>query len=640
MKKTCLDHNHNFFIFVDDVRATSTKTSRSPKRKKSHANKSSKLDHFVKTNADVDASIAFRSALEDAVASQIPNVMILANGGRREMKLAVESVRRKKATLIAIAGSGRAADAVSFHSVLCQEAKDRIKKFDATCHGIKTQLDQKKRTLTEIETLQGNDRTQESGGLYSQLLSLFGSSSSGDNVGDLGGVKGRRLRVDIDQLTKRLAELHSWGTPALHRIEHKMISEIVNDGVVKIIDLGRRKAVVDGSSEDRNEEVVAKIGLEIVNCLSFVRGKGSIEDRMRDSKQLQYAWTRYLLYSKNASLQKWNERFYSYLAIFLSILATLLAILDAQYRVALGDGFHQTMKSVIIVLPIVTGLSFSLKNKFSPGPKWLNLRFAAQRIKSEIYQYRIGIGRYADEIKGVKIDRAAEMASALEQINNDLSNSEVMASALLKPNRTETEDFWKGLVKDEVSISGKKDEDDEEEEMMSETTGFSQLLPEQYVEVRLKPQIAFYQEKLPNTNNYFGAGQTCVYIFSAMGTFLASADAPMYVALTVSLTQSISSVMIAQRLEDKISKYNSALMQLEATLVWWESLSAIQKASPKDIRNLVTRTESIILNDISSWVVSMQASQSGSGDDDDEEEDEGEEDKKKDKEKKDKKKDK
>ena len=81
------------------------------------------------------------------------------------------------------------------------------------------------------------------------------------------------------------------------------------------------------------------------------------------------------------------------------------------------------------------------------------------------------------------------------------------------------EGFWKGLVKDEVSITGKKDDDDEDEEMMSETTGFSQLLPEQYVEVRLKPQILFYQEKLPSTNQYFEVGQFLVYIFSAMGVF-------------------------------------------------------------------------------------------------------------------------
>ena len=76
-------------------------------------------------------------------------------------------------------------------------------------------------------------------------------------------------------------------------------------------------------------------------------------------------------------------------------------------------------------------------------------------------------------------------------------------------------------------------------------------------------------------------------------------------------------------------------------MVWWESLSAIQKASPKDIRNLVIRTESIILNDISSWVVSMQASKTGAGDDEEEEEEEGDDqDKKKDKDKDKKKKDK
>lgn len=159
MKKNCLDHNHNFFIFVDDVRATSSKAA-SPKKEK----KQGQLDLFVKTNVDVDASIAFRSALEDAVASQIPNVMILANGGKRELKLAVESVRRKKATLIAIAGSGRAADAVSYHCVLCHEAKERIKKYDATCHGLKAQLEQKKRRLAELETLQGNEGTDQSTG--------------------------------------------------------------------------------------------------------------------------------------------------------------------------------------------------------------------------------------------------------------------------------------------------------------------------------------------------------------------------------------------------------------------------------------------------------------------------------------------
>ena len=52
----------------------------------------------------------------------------------------------------------------------------------------------------------------------------------------------------------------------------------------------------------------------------------------------------------------------------------------------------------------------------------------------------------------------------------------------------------------------------------------------------------------------------------------------------------------------KLARYNTTIVALEGVLVWWYSISSVDKASITNIHDLVMRSESILSAERGTWL--------------------------------------
>ena len=70
----------------------------------------------------------------------------------------------------------------------------------------------------------------------------------------------------------------------------------------------------------------------------------------------------------------------------------------------------------------------------------------------------------------------------------------------------------------------------------------------------------------------------------------------------------------------KVSRYNGSIVEIENLILWWDSMSTVEKGAPHSVNNLVAHGESIINGERGSWLAApaKEGGEEGEGDKDDE----------------------
>jgi hypothetical protein len=167
------------------------------------------------------------------------------------------------------------------------------------------------------------------------------------------------------------------------------------------------------SSSDSVEKVIDKLTL----VLSSVQ-----DDEMREvgnnkseKERLLHAWTTYVRFHLNASIQLKRAWIFHIMLILCNILTTVLALLYFagvdNYNEECTDGndeevidlpswlSRETLANILPILPVLSGMILTISSKFSPILKWSSLYSNAEQIKSEIYMYRARVGDYTPRVK-------------------------------------------------------------------------------------------------------------------------------------------------------------------------------------------------------------------------------------------------
>jgi hypothetical protein len=83
-----------------------------------------------------------------------------------------------------------------------------------------------------------------------------------------------------------------------------------------------------------------------------------------------------------------------------------------------------------------------------------------------------------------------------------------------------------------------------------------------------------------------------VYLLGGVGTGLAMFQrAQIFVAVTTAISSALVDLQEKARFSDKLFVFNRSLLELQTTLTWWRSLSAIEKANPQKYARLVGSIE-------------------------------------------------
>jgi len=357
------------------------------------------------------------------------------------------------------------------------------------------------------------------------------------------------------------------GKPGAQPISDAALAEIVADGNVSLFSL-----------DDDVDKFRELIGNNL--CIST-------DDCLRE------AWGTFSYHDENAKRRGKTFHQLQKSILLLGIMASALALVFTQIKPFLlvdptvatptYNLAGETLKTVIIILPILISALVAGSNRFKAGNKWVLLRSSAESIKSEIYAYRTGTNNYrrtADKSPEI------ELQKNLQTYNRRLMQTEVNRCGLSP---------YTGDIPPPMDGAAK-----------GKDNGLSRLTPEQYIEIRIGDQLGFYKKKTVKLEQTLQRLQWSIYGLGGLGTFLAAVGLELWIALTTTIVGVITVHLEYQQVENTLIQYNQTASDLDSLRKWWFSLSAIQKENPKNYDKLVELTETALRNEMMGWTQRME----------------------------------
>lgn len=309
---------------------------------------------------------------------------------------------------------------------------------------------------------------------------------------------------------------------------------------------------------------------------------------------LEQAWKKFADYDWNAiTQQKSFHRFQHWILIFGGI-ATLLVLAQTQWvdlpkEEVIPKFLQELLRFIIIIIPITITVLVAASTRFKPGIKWINLRTAAEEIKSQIYRYRTLASL---SIKKNDNDASSDetFIEKLADVTNRLMKTEVSQTALGK---------YKGKIPPPMYMAAGKDD------------GYSPLSPDKYIEIRIDDQLAFYNNKTARLERKWKSYQWMIYIFGGLGTFLAAVGLELWVALTTSIVAIFTTYLEYRQVENNLMIYNQAASSLNDIKSWWVILPPEQKENKEIVQKLLDSTEKALQGEQNRWLQNMESALEG-----------------------------
>ncbi|MCW3081983.1 SLATT domain-containing protein [Segetibacter sp.] len=316
---------------------------------------------------------------------------------------------------------------------------------------------------------------------------------------------------------------------------------------------------------------------------------------------LMQAWETFAFYDHNANLQqkKFNNMqlsilffgvFSTFLVIYQQVFApqdtgTASNLVSADELWKRGSYFWWGLHYFLIFIPILLTVLVTAANRFKQGSKSLLLRAGAESIKREIFRYRT---------RSMYYNRKPEqqLAQRIEDITRRTMRTEVNSSSLKPYNRDEKDKTLPSEI-----FSGEGDAKDD---------GFSYLVPDRYIDIRLTDQAEFYRKRSIKLERQLNLLYWLTFIIGGLGSFLAAIGLEVWIAVTTALVAAFVTYLGYTQTERTLMKYNQSSTDLSNVKGWWNALSAEEQAAQKNIDSLVDHTEQVLQSELDGWIQQMQ----------------------------------
>lgn len=124
---------------------------------------------------------------------------------------------------------------------------------------------------------------------------------------------------------------------------------------------------------------------------------------------------------------------------------------------------------------------------------------------------------------------------------------------------------------------------------------------EDYVTFRLMPAIDMLTRKLPSLEQRWSKMQIFTMVGSLMSGVLGILGLRIWIPIVVALVSACEAVSYFEQDSARLTGANNSLCQLEKLLIWWQSLSMVQKRMKVNAEYLVEATEDAIEAETSAW---------------------------------------
>lgn len=276
------------------------------------------------------------------------------------------------------------------------------------------------------------------------------------------------------------------------------------------------------------------------------------------------------------------------------------------------------LRTLVVVLTLVGTTLSSVLAFVNPTAKWHQLRAAALALESEIWKFRTRSGAYAlssglgmgsSAASNGRGSRAPELmlrAMTEELSSHVLKSASVGTSAFFARfdnlfGETRHAALYKhgqhqrSLVTGTYGTSGADDDH------------HSPLTPALYLELRVKPQLRFYQRRLPSYSHARAIFETVSISSAVASTVLAFAGYSTYTAVPTAVMTACTAYAKFVAPDTKLQRYSDTIAGIDRVLLGWRSLTDVEQANVANVSELVADCEDLFSAERQAWVSTAMA---------------------------------
>ncbi len=316
------------------------------------------------------------------------------------------------------------------------------------------------------------------------------------------------------------------------------------------------------------------------------------EYRTVNDPALQYAWQYYITYDGVSVSQKDRHTRQRLRIIWLAIAATIIAVLFAPKPItnflASQPDIERAVETLrwlfLVAAPIALAGMMSYALQFAPSMAWVVHRVAAEKIRREIYLYRMNAGDYADP-NLTKLQKQNMLRQAVNDTRDEIEKIDVPIPAH-RVTKTLTEE----------DVVGKTDN--------KADRGFKLITGSDYIAYRVIPQRTWYVNKINKDYNNLRNFRTLILIVGGAGSLVAvfGNGWEQYVAITTALVAALTTFTQLKMYGQVYPMYHVTVGKLDAVVANWLGLPSTQRNDPEHYAEYVTQIEDIFNDERLKWM--------------------------------------
>ena len=297
----------------------------------------------------------------------------------------------------------------------------------------------------------------------------------------------------------------------------------------------------------------------------------------KQSPILKVAWSRYAqLDAASERLERPHYGLRKWIAI-LGVLATIFAVLTANYP----DTFLATgkliLKILLIAAPITASLLALIYNKFHGGGGFLILRAGAEEIQKEIYLFRTVLKD--NPKKRVWLEQ--RLSKIQRQVYRGMGGEMILEE-------------YKGQIPPYYYPDSPESD-----------PGFAPLTGDEYFVFRLQDQLAWHIRKNNKIQKERVRLQWLIGIAGALGAAFAAFDIYLFVTITAAFASAFIGWQELRNLDNTLKNYSKVILELTLIYDHWTNLEA-EERTEVEFHKMVKGTEDVLWSQNQEYIRSMQ----------------------------------
>eukprot|EP00802_Teleaulax_amphioxeia_P004721 Tamp_04725.p1 GENE.Tamp_04725~~Tamp_04725.p1 ORF type:complete len:860 (-),score=122.47 Tamp_04725:284-2863(-) len=325
---------------------------------------------------------------------------------------------------------------------------------------------------------------------------------------------------------------------------------------------------------------------------------------------LRQAWNEFdVVVHLSASYKFWSKVLYIVQLAFawLLVVATTArnSICSDENNAASEDECLDTFETGIFFAAALASFILFLDNMIFSTKRWRQLRSGAGSLESIIWMYRGRCGPFARESHGAHSSAEEVLQKMVSGWMDDLvAGADLSRTSISRKYRDDVYkhgQYFGDLVTLSAVAATKESPADASASARAVDDFHSPVQPERYINLRLRPMMAFYQSRIPGYTRSAFFMQLCLGVFSLAASALAYLKLADFVVVVSAGGAAVTSYLEFADTQRKIERYTRAVRSLQKTLNWWTTLDSVERAGAAATTTLLTTGETIISEERLAW---------------------------------------